>query len=320
MIFEEKILNLYRGMAFGRCDDRGVAYYFSAKDFAGLSDERYDFTAAAGHTLRGHLYSYPSPIEKRIVVFDHGFGGGHLSYMKEIELLCRHGYLVFAYDHTGCMESGGESTNGMAQSLSDLNCCISALRSDARFSGYGISVMGHSWGGYSTLNISALHPDLLHVVVLSGFVSVEELVKSYFSGLLRPYRSPILALEREANPYFSTFCAPDSLRDTSAKVLLIYSDNDRMCRRRHFDILKRELSGKENVEFLLEKGKGHNPNYTADAVKYLGEYMKTMSRDMREGRLKTEEARAAFVASFDWDRMTAQDEGVWERIFRCLDS
>ena len=320
MIFEEKILNLYRGMAYTRCDDRGVAYYFSAKDFEGLSYERFDFTAAAGHTLRGRLYSYPSPISGRIVVFDHGFGGGHLSYMKEIELLCRHGYLVFAYDHTGCMESGGECTNGMAQSLSDLNDCITALRADERFSQYDISVIGHSWGGYSTLNISALHPDLSHVVVISGFVSVEELVKSYFSGILRPYRRPILELERKSNPHFSTFHAVNSLRDTQAKVLLIYSDNDKMCKRVHYDILKQGLAGKENVSFLLVKGKGHNPNYTEDAVKYLAKYVKAMSRGMKEGSLKTPEERAAFVSSFDWDRMTAQDGAVWQEIFACLDN
>ena len=121
MIFEKQVLAAYRAMAYTRCDDTGVAYYFSAKDFPTLFAEEYDFTSSRGDLLRGFLYSYPEKNPSRLVVFDHGFGGGHLSYMKEIELLARRGYLVFAYDHTGCMRSGGESPNGMAQSLSDLN-------------------------------------------------------------------------------------------------------------------------------------------------------------------------------------------------------
>ena len=160
-------------MMHTRCDDNGTVFYFSAKDFEGLTAEPLAFKATAGHTLQGYLYHYENVIPGRIIVFDHGFGGGHRAYMKEIEKLCRHGYLVFSYDHTGCMESGGESPNGMAQSLCDLNDCIRFIKSCELTKGLDISVMGHSWGGFSTLNISALHEGISHVVVFSGFVSVD---------------------------------------------------------------------------------------------------------------------------------------------------
>ena len=39
----------------------------------------------------------------------------------------------------------------------------------------------------------------------------------------------------------------------------------------------------------------------------------------KKGKLDTPEQKAAFVASYDWDRMTAQDESVWKEIFDCLD-
>ena len=143
---------MYRGIAYTRCDDNGTAYYFSADDFAGLQKEPYPFRSSRGDLLQGYLYCYDHPIEGRLVVFDHGFGGGHRSYMKEIEMLCKHGFLVFAYDHTGCMESEGVNPNGMAQSLRDLNDCITALKQVARFANLDISVMGHSWGGFSSLN------------------------------------------------------------------------------------------------------------------------------------------------------------------------
>ena len=318
MIFEKQIMNFYKGMMYARCDDNGTAFYFSASDFPGLQSEAYSFTASAGHTLQGATYHYENPIPGRLIVFDHGFGGGHRSYMKEIEMLCRHGYLVFAYDHTGCMTSGGESPNGMAQSLCDLNDCIAMLKADDRFAGMDISVMGHSWGGFSTLNISALHPEISHVVVLSGFVSVEELVKTFFSGILKWYRKAILELERKANPKFFGYNAVESLSNSNAKTLLIYSADDQMCKKAHFDILKSRLAGKNNIQFLLVDRKGHNPNYTEEAVKYLGEFGKSRAKLLKKKDL-TDEEKAVFVASYDWDKMTEQDESVWKAIFDCLD-
>ena len=108
MIFEKQIIGTFRNNFLRRCDDTGTAFYFSAADFPGLEAEPFSFPSCKGHELKGYFYHYDDPIPGRIVVFDHGFGGGHRSYMKEIELLCRHGYLVFSYDHTGCMESGGD--------------------------------------------------------------------------------------------------------------------------------------------------------------------------------------------------------------------
>lgn len=317
MIFEKQVVNAFKGAMHTRCDDTETVFYFSAEDFKGLVKEPFSFTSSMGHELKGYFYSYEDPIEGRLVVFDHGFGGGHRAYMKEIELLCRHGFKVFSYDHTGCMESGGATPNGMSQSLCDLNDCLNAIKADERFSGLDISVMGHSWGGFSTLNISALHPDISHVVVLSGFVSAEELTNTFFSGIMKGYRKAIMALEREANPVFVNYHAVESLKGSNAKILLIYSDNDTLCRKKHYDILKSGLSDKENVEFLLVEGKGHNPNYTADAVKYLGEFVKARAKLSKKS---TAEEKAKFVASFDFDRMTAQDADVWEKIFDTLDA
>ncbi|MBQ4353566.1 MAG: alpha/beta fold hydrolase [Clostridia bacterium] len=319
MIFEKQILKMYRGMAFTRCDDNGTAYYFSADDFAGLKKEALRFQSSRGHELAGYVYSYENPAEGRLIVFDHGFGGGHRSYMKEIEMLCRHGYRVFAYDHTGCMESGGENPNGMAQSLCDLNDCITMLKNDARFGKMKLSVIGHSWGGFSVLNIAALHPEITHVVVLSGFVSVQLLINSYFSGIMKGYRKAVMALEKQANPEFVRYHAADSLLKSDAQVLLIYSDNDKMCHKAvHYDALLSALKDRKNTAFVLEKNKGHNPNYTEDAVRYLGEYVSAKTKLMKKSPAEAE--KAAFVQSWDWNRMTAQDEAVWEKIFNCLDN
>ena len=317
MIFEKQILNVYKGMMHTRCDDTETVFYFSAEDFDGLHKEPYPFKSSAGHTLQGYIYYYDNPIEGRIIVFDHGFGGGHRAYMKEIEKLCKYGYKVFSYDHTGCMESGGETPNGMAQSLCDLNDCITAIKSDKMLGGIDISVMGHSWGGFSALNISALHPDISHIVVLSGFVSVEELVNSFFSGAMKGYRKVIMKFERDVNPKFVDYQAVESLKSSSASVLLIYSSDDPMVKRDHYDILKAGLENKENIRFMLVDGKGHNPNYTKEAVGLLGKFGAARTKLLKNKKV-TEEEKKRFVASFDWDKMTAQDENIWNEILAHL--
>lgn len=319
MIFEKQVVNGYKGMMHTRCDDTETVFYFSAEDFEGLQKEAYAFKSSMGHTLQGYLYSYDHFIEDRLIVFDHGFGGGHEAYMKEIEKLCTHGYRVFAYDHTGCMESGGKSPNGLAQSLCDLNDCIATLKVDKRFAGLTISVMGHSWGAFSTLNIAFLHPEISHIVALCGFVSVEEMIKTFFAGPLKGYRKAVLALEQESNPNFFTFNAVESLKNSDVQALLIYSEDDQLCRRTHYDILKEGLGEKESVRFLFVQNKGHNPNYTTDAVKLLGEFGKARTK-LAKKKNATKEEKAQFVASFDWERMTKQDDAVWGEIFAHLDN
>ena len=319
MIFEKRIVEKYKGMMYARCDDTESIFYYSADDFFGLKREEYPFLAAAGHTLQGYIYSYERFDPARLVIFDHGFGGGHRAYMKEIELLCRRGYRVLAYDHTGCMESGGEGANGLSQSLCDLNDCITAIKADERLAGLELSVVGHSWGAFSTMNIVALYPDISHIVALCGFVSVGEMINSFFPGPLSCYRKAIMALEHRANPRFSVFHAVETLYKSDVKALLIYSEDDRLCRRRHYDMLKAVLDDKPGVELMLVRKKGHNPNYTEKAVRYLASFTKARTRLLQKKKL-TSAKKARFVASFNWEKMTAQDMAIWEKIFRHLEA
>ena len=318
MIFEKIIVNTFKKMMHIRCDNLGVAYYFSNKDFPGLNKIPYQFKSSKGHMLQGYIYNYDNPIENKVVVFEHGFGGGHESYMKEIEKLCQAGFKVFAYDHTGCMESGGDTPNGMAQSLCDLNDCIENIKNKL-FKDYDIYVIGHSWGGFSTLNISSIHSEIKKVVVMSGFVSVEMIINDFFDGGLKAYRKAIMKLETESNPYFSRFNGVDSLKNSNVEALLIYSDNDTLVKSNtQYQVLYDELKDRPNTKFMLVNDKGHNPNYTKDAVMYLNEYTAAKTKLLKKKKLKTEKARLEFVNSFDWNKMTQQDEEVWNQIINHL--
>jgi len=320
MIFENQIKAIFSGKLLVRHDNAQGIFYFSAADFPGLRRHDFSFTAGGGHTLNGCFYHYDDPIPGRLVVFDHGMGNGHLAYMREIEKLCAAGYLVYTYDHTGCMTSGGEHIGGFAQSLSDLDACIKALKKEPSLNERSIAVMGHSWGGFSTMNITALHPDITHVVSMSGFTCVEQILRQELRGLMRLYIPSILALERSHNPDYVDHCAIRSLKHTTSNVLLIYSADDRTVRKElHYDPLYQALSGKKNIHFLLVDGKDHSPNYTHDAVAYKDTFWKALSQAGKKGLLTTAQQQAEFMSRYDFRRMTAQDEKVWARILAHLE-
>ena len=205
MIFQKQMEKIYRKNLYLRNDNPYGIFYFSPEDFPGLQTHAFSFPAKAGHELKGWFYHYEDPMPGRLVVFDHGMGNGHRAYMREIERLAREGFLVFSYDHTGCMASGGESTNGFAQSLSDLDDCITALKKIDTLKRRRIAVMGHSWGGYSTMNIAALHPEISHVISMSGFVSIPVMLQQTFSGLLKGYWEAMWDLELQTNPEYAGF-------------------------------------------------------------------------------------------------------------------
>ena len=319
MLFEKQVAKLYRGQLYTRQDNPHGIFYFGPQDFPGLQAHGYSFSSQLGHELKGYFYHYDNPIPGRLVVFDHGMGNGHRAYMREIETLCKGGWLVFSYDHTGCMASGGKDINGFPQSLADLDDCIKALKAEPALRDRSVSVMGHSWGGFSTMNIAALHPEITHVVAMSGFVSVERIVKQSLSGLLSMYAPAMIDMEQRNSPRYARYNALESLQKTDAKVLLIYSDDDKTVHKSaHYDPLYETLSGKENVEFLLLSGKDHNPSSTVEAVAYKNEFWAALSKAIKNKELKDPAQQRAFMEQYDFTRMTEQDMEVWNRIFAHL--
>ena len=320
MLFSKLMEKGYRARVHARANELDCVFYFSHENFEGMKRERHEFCSSMGHTLSGNFYYYGERRTDRIVVFEHGMGAGHRSYMREIELIARHGYTVFSYDHTGCAESGGESTNGFAQSLRDLNDAICELKSIDEYKNAEISVIGHSWGGFSTLNIGALHPDITHLVAMAGFVSVERILKASLTGFISRFYDRALEIETAANPEFVDFSAEESLKKTEASLLVIHSRDDSIVDYNvNFAYLEKALADRKNTKFLSCEGKDHNPSYTEDAVEYKSVFLKSLRRKLTRRALKTEKACEDFKSGFDWYRMTAQDEAVWNEIFDFLE-
>ena len=321
MIFDKKVKELYRKNLFSRSDRAYDIRFFTSEDFTGLREIPYCFSTPKGDRLVGAFYNYDGYKKGRLVIFDHGMSqGGHRAYMREIETLCKEGYLVYSYDHTGCCDSEGVSTGGFSQSLCDLDACITAIKSDSDFKDCAISVIGHSWGAYSCLNIGAYHPDVKHVIAISGFISVRDMHKQLFPGFAAFFRGCVWSLEVESNPSYAEANAIDAFSKTDAALLFIHSADDTVVRaKNHFLKLKDALGDRKNTRFLLLNGRAHNPNYTDDAVKYLGEFFADLTARRGAGKLNTEKACAEFISEYDFYRMTAQDPLVWEAVFETLE-
>lgn len=306
---------LYKKLVVRRYDPDGVIKYFTYEDFPGLTAEPISFATPQGVELKGNIYAYPDAEAGSLVVFAHGIGGGHRSYLREIERICREGYRAVGFDNAGCFASGGKNIRGLTESVNDLNACLNYLRAQPRFAETRVSLVGHSWGGYAVGNVLNLRDDIYAAAVISGFVSVPEFVRVFLKGKHGVMRRGICRFERRANPGIYPLCSADALEKTSAKALVIHSGDDAMVPIESGLAYVRERVKNPNVRFLEVEGKYHNPNYSADAVGYMRECFGAYESMLREKRLKTLEEKRAFTADWDYRRMTEQDEDVWKEIF-----
>lgn len=324
-MFKGLVEKVYRRAVFSRHDADDAVYYFTAKDFEGLRCEPYSFENQLGERLSGAFYYYDGFRADRLIIFDHGMGMGHYSYMNEIETICRHGFRVFSYDHTGCTNSEGAGIRGLSGSLADLDACICALKKDGVLSGLEYSVVGHSWGGFSAMNVIGIHKDVHSMVAISGFISVKDMQKQSLSGLAAQFRGITYRYEKSINGDYVDSSAIDVLSKTKIPSLIIHSlDDNIVSAHYHFLKLKKAIEGlpegeKPPVSFVSMVGKFHNPNYTEDAVRYKNKFIKELTKKKKKKRLETKEQREAFKNSYDWKRMTRQDERVWSVIFEHLD-
>jgi hypothetical protein len=103
-------------------------------------------------------------------------------------------------------------------------------------------------------------------------------------------------------------------------AMIVHSDDDKTVSvKTNFFKLKEDLADRPNTEFLLVTDRDHNPTFTKPAVEYKNAFFKDLKQVKKRGTLVTDEDKSAFIASYDWRKMTEQDEEIWNRIFAFLD-
>ena len=309
------VYSLYKKLVCHRYDDPGYLRYFTAEDFPGLMALRATFLSS-GTLLRGNYYFYPEHGDS-LVVFCHGIGGGHLSYTREIERLCRMGFTVLAYDNTGCFASGGKDIGGLSASLRDLDAVLTGLKDSGMGERYShLFVFGHSWGGYAAANIPLFHPEVEKCVAVSGFLSVETFLRAVAEEKRLPFGEAIikklLAGEKRVSPRHWDAHAANAVEKTGTKFFFIHDVNDPTVPfAPNTGALQKRFPG---LYCRVTTDRFHNPNYTPEAAALLNTTFGRFAAETRKGKLRTLKARQAFFADADWRAMTEQDENFWTEV------
>lgn len=320
MIFDKLMLSIYKKTLIKRQDSDGSVFLFDYSDFNGLKKDPFSFVSDTGARLDGGFYYYDNPKSNKLIVFDHGMGAGHRSYMREIETLCKAGYLVYSYDHEGTANSEGDAIRGLTGSIHDLDMALNAIKESSYYEGREVIVIGHSWGGFSTKIITAFHPEVKKIVPMAGLSSLELVVNGMVPNIFKSARKAIISYEESLNPGYTNKNAADVIKNSGTKALILHSTDDPLVLSKdHHDPLKEALNGISGIRFVTVTAKGHNPNFTAEAVKIKDAFFVEKNTLGKKGKLKTDEEKAALIAKYDFWKMTEQDMTIWNQIFAFIE-
>ena len=206
---------------------------WNVDDFDGLQRERYTFPSDKGQLLTGYRYFREDTEARGLVVIAHGFGGGgHRHYMHIADFFASSGYAVFAYDATANDESEGEAVGGLPQGVIDLDHALRFVKSEPDFAGLPIMLWGHSWGGYSTGSVLALHPDVKAAVIVAGFNSSLDMLETEgrnIAGAAIDLLLPALkSHEAEVYGSYAALSILDGVAATDARIMFIHGAEDKM--------------------------------------------------------------------------------------------
>lgn len=303
------MLNLeeYKNSLIKRYDYEPYLKYFNYKDFKGLNYDECNINVNTD-VIKGGFYYYNNETNGNLIVFVHGIGPGHLSYMKEIETLASKGYKVFAYDMIGSGKSTGGQIKGLSGAVESLDYVLDYLHDKYK----NITLIGHSLGAFASLNIVKYKPYIKNVVAISGFLAID-LLKSMAS---EPEK--IIAYEKELNGYYyqSAEEVINSLECYKGNIMVIHSKDDpTVSPEIGINFLKKHLVKK--AKYLMVDGKGHNPNYLKEAVSYMNKTFCDFNKKLKENNMSLDD-KIKYFLNIDFDKMTKQDMNVWNEIYKFI--
>ena len=295
----------------GRYDKEVGVPYYSHLDFEGLHQEANCFTNSKGIEIHYFYYYYDNYKEDKIVLFCHGIGPGHTAYMAEINALAEHGYKVLTLDYTGCGESKGKYLGSLNAPTQDVLELLDYLKLKKP-----VVLMGHSLGGYTSLNVINLRQEIHIAVILSGFLSISDLIKNYV--ISRFISSNILKYERKQYPQYFDLNNVDYLKNTNDKILFIQSEDDMVVPYKISLKIVEEINN-PNIKTIRLNNRNHNPNYTESAVKYLNEVFGKYNELISKRTIKTDEDKINYFKDVSLPKLVEQDKELFKKIFGFID-
>ncbi|MBR3629280.1 MAG: alpha/beta fold hydrolase [Oscillospiraceae bacterium] len=179
-------------------DRKYYSYYWYDPDYSSTHKRENVQFVSGRNTLQGYLYG-PEHLEdgaeppKGIIVFAHGIGSGHEAYINTLMWFVDRGWVVFAYDATGCCTSEGDGSVGLVQSALDLDAALHVTEQDERLKGLPVCLLGHSWGGYAVCGVQNFDHNLTAACSISGYAYPLEMLQE---GAVQTVGKPLAAVFR----------------------------------------------------------------------------------------------------------------------------
>jgi len=275
-------------------------------------------------TLSGYLYGAQNT--KGLLVFAHGIGLGHESYLQEILWMVDHGWRVFAYDATGCGESEGSGTRGLVQSALDLDAALAYVESKEEFAGLPICLMGHSWGGYAVAAGLYFEHKIVASASISGYAIPLEMMMRFakatmgkWTELLRPFVAfhNWLLFGKHAK-----LTAIDGINRTNTPIMLIHGTGDELIL---YDVTaiisKKDLIKNPNAVYYTVDAEGQNGHTNIFHDEGSVAYIQKVNADLQalvteHGGQISKEVRAAFFDGVDRELINQPNQKLLSDIER----
>lgn len=301
-----------------RCDGNPKLRYFTHEDFEGLKAAPVEFPNENGIILRGAVYA-KAGLQKpeALVIFSHGMGGGHLSYMTEINTLAQNGFAVLAYDNTGTFSSDGDKLGSFCQGPSDLISAIKFARSHKALGSMKILLIGHSWGGYSVCQALGMNANVDGAVTFgapdSGYQVISAAMGEKLSFLTPLFKLAFRILEGNRAMVHSSQALANA---EPTPVLLLHGEEDK--------IVPPAVSAAENakqlphVRAVVFESRYHNVYQTIDSEIYMNETFAKINALKKNKNASEEEIHACY--NIDYELITREDPAVMNAVVQFMKS
>ncbi len=241
--------------------------YFRISDFPDIDMDPIEFKNRRGYVLRGGFY-YDDQLQphRKLMVFSHGIGPGHLAYTHLIHTFVKKGYVVFAYDNMGCGLSEGKSIRGIPQAISDLQDALTYL-DKTTYAKLPKTLMGHSWGAYAVLRASQMKVKFDKIISIAPFNDVSEMLGRYIPWIKR-FKFFIHIHNLIMFGHLAKMTSSQLLGSTTTKILLIAGEkDDDVPLKGNYDVFMQTKNPLSNV--YLAKNHRHNPYLSFRAETYV---------------------------------------------------
>lgn len=276
--------------------------------YFGCKEEPFSFLSG-NNLLVGGRYSYGDGPYRGVLVFFHGAGAGAFAYSKEISSFAKQGYLVYAYDGTGCMRSPGKNIISMTQCLVDQKAFFSFLDKDEKAMGLTRYAVGHSWGGFAALGCLQEEYHIEKVICIAGFASIASMMEEKVPKMEK-YDKALKRVLRKKYGFYGDFDALPLMKSTQKPILYVQGDGDKMVDySKNLRRYEQELKGHKNVRFLTVKGRAHNPYWTKATEAYFRELV---------GQKRIDDIHREQAIELDDQRLYEEDEWVMKTMFDFL--